>query len=118
VSRLITGTKRQFNQNSDQNWFCQYHKIKFTIQETICICVRVCMEREKERQEPACESQSHNDSNGISESENKRQEKTLKVICFIEEIKNGEDTLTKKVCYHAPRPRSNHERGRSTNKMV
>jgi len=59
------------------------------------------MEREKERREPAGESQSpnRNDSDGVSESdsEHKRQEKTLKVICFIKVIKHGEDTLTNKV---------------------
>jgi len=30
------------------------------------------------------ESQRHNDSDGVSESENKRQEKTLKVMCFMD----------------------------------
>ena len=54
------------------------------------------MKREKEKREPAGESQSQNDSDGVSESENKRQEKTLKVVCFIKAIKHGEDTLTNK----------------------
>jgi len=52
---------------------------------TICICV--CIEREKERQETAGESQSHNHSDGVSWSTNKRQEKTLKVMCFIDSKK-------------------------------
>ena len=47
---------------------------------TLPICVCVCIEREKERRETAGESQSHNHSDGVSESTNKRQEKTLKVI--------------------------------------
>jgi len=72
------------------------------------------MKREKEKREPAGESQSQNDSDGVSESENKRQEKTLKVICFIEVIKHGEDTLTNKVCHRAPR--AAHERDRITDR--
>jgi len=68
------------------------------------------MEREKEKREPAGESQSQNDSDGVSESENKRHEKTLNVVCFIEAIKHGEDTLTNKGCRRAPR--AAHERDR------
>ena len=49
-----------------------------------------------EASEPLGQSPSHNDSDGVSESENKRQEKTLKVVCFIKAIKYGEDTLTNK----------------------
>jgi len=47
------------------------------------IRVCACIERENERQETEGESQSHNHSDGVSESTNKRQEKTLKVMCFI-----------------------------------
>ena len=39
---------------------------------------------EKVRRETAGESQSHNDLDGFSESENKRQKKTLKAMCFID----------------------------------
>jgi len=74
------------------------------------------MEREKERRELAGESQSHNDSYRVSESENKKQEKTLKVICYIEAIKHGEDMLTNKVCRRAPR--AAHERDRLTNEII
>jgi len=43
------------------------------------------MEREKERGGTAGtgKSQSHSDPDGVSESENKREGKTLKVMCFI-----------------------------------
>ena len=78
--------------------------------------MRSCMEREKERRELLGESQSHNDSDRVSESENKTQEKTLKVICFIEAIKHGEDTLTNKVCRRAPQ--AAHKRDRITIKVV
>jgi len=77
----------------------------------------MCMYGErKERREPAGESQSHIDSDGVSESENKRQEKTLKVVCFIEAVKHGEDTLTNKVCRRAPR--AAHERDQIANEIV
>jgi len=82
----VTGTNRRYNRTSGLSRFCQYHEIKYTIIATICIGVCVCMEREKERREPAGERQIHKDSDGVSESENKRQEKSLKVIFFIEEI--------------------------------
>jgi len=61
--------------------FCQY---QYTIIVTICVCVCVCIERGKERRERGGESQCHNYSDGVSESINKRQEKTLKVMCFID----------------------------------
>jgi len=51
---------------------------------TICVCVCVCIEKQKERRETAGKSQSHNHSDGVSESINKRQEKTLKVMCFVD----------------------------------
>jgi len=38
------------------------------------------MERKKKRRGTAGQSQSHNDTDGVSESELKRQEKTLKVM--------------------------------------
>ena len=79
----VTGTNRHFNRNSGWCRFCQYQEIYYTIIVTICICVCVCIEREKARWETAGESQSLNHSDGISESRNKRQEKTLKVMCFI-----------------------------------
>jgi len=55
----------------------------------VTICVRVCVyiEREKERRETADERQSHNYSDVVSESTNKRQAKTLKVMCFIDSKK-------------------------------
>jgi len=44
----------------------------------------MCMYRERKRRETAGENQSHNHLDGVSESTNKRQEKTLKVMRFID----------------------------------
>ena len=50
-------------------------------------------EEEAPPPETVGESQSHNDSDGVSESENKRQEKTLKVLCFIDSKKSRQEHL-------------------------
>ena len=81
----VTGTKRRFNRNLALYRFCQYKEIQYTIIISISICVCVHIEGEKEVRETADENHSHKHlSDGISESTNKRQEKTLKVMCFIE----------------------------------
>ena len=61
--------------NSGRSQFCEYQEINYTTIVTICICVCVCMERRKEERETAGESQRLNDSDGVSESGNKRLEK-------------------------------------------
>ena len=42
----------------------------------------VCMYRERKGETRNSGNQSYNHSDGVSESTNKRQEKTLKVMCF------------------------------------
>ena len=51
----------------------------------MCMCT---LEGEKEGRETADENHSHKHlSDGVSESTNKRQEKKLKVLCFIDSKK-------------------------------
>ena len=50
-------------------------------------------EKEAPPPETAGESQKNNDSDGVSESENKRQEKTLKVMCFTDSKKNDAERI-------------------------
>ena len=51
------------------------------------------MERGKKRRETAGESQCQNNSDGVSQSENERQEKTLKAMCFIDSKKSRQAHL-------------------------
>ena len=80
----FTGTRRNFNRNSDRCRFCHY---QHTTIGTIWVHVCVYIESEKERRETADERQSHNYSDGVLESTNKRQAKKLKVMCFIDSKK-------------------------------
>ena len=89
VSRCVTGTKRRINRNSGRYRFCEYQEIQHTIIVSISICVCAHIEGEKEGRETADENHSHKHlSDGVSESTNKRQETTLKVMCFIDSKKN------------------------------
>ena len=98
------------NMNSMYVCMCMYGETKREMRNralcyrkelrTISLYIYIYIYREREREgnkkrerrgekeapppETAGESQKKNDSDGVSESENKRQKKTLKVMCFMD----------------------------------
>jgi len=92
---------------------------------SLYIYVYIYRERERERNkkrekrgeeeapppETTGESQRHNDSDGVSESENKRQEKTLKVKCFMDSKKKSRPAHLLDRPRHATSHRSIGRRG-------
>ena len=76
--------------------------------------VCVCIQRKKERRETAGESQNHDDSDGVSESENKRQMNTLKVMCFIDSKKITPSASSSSWLPPTPAPAAKQYGGRLT----